>query len=332
MPAQRNMITKRIIAGRGSPALNDITTSDLLDALAPLLRVRPELDDFCRFGGACQSAHAPNEPGWAQFHIVTRGACALERPAHGPLELDAGDILLLPHGDSHVVRNRGGGRPGAITTEYRNAIRTRTSVDIEPDTELVCGRLRFEAVANSPLVSALPDVIVLRTRDRPLLERFHALLQGIRDELDGGQPGARAIASDLASALFVMMLRFHFEQEAPTRGVLALIGQRATAKVVLAMLREPERNWTLDDLAAVGVISRATLVRAFQKTCGMAPMVFLVDLRMDLARRRLVTSTDPIGQIAADIGYQSEAALSRAFVRRFGIRPGAVRADSTLRR
>jgi AraC family transcriptional activator of mtrCDE len=164
------------------------------------------------------------------------------------------------------------------------------------------------------------------------MERFHALLSGIRDELDGGQPGARAIASDLASALFVMMLRFHFEQEAPTNGVLALLGQRATAKVVLAMLREPERNWTLDDLAEVGAISRASLVRAFQKTCGMAPMVFLADLRMDLARRRLVTTTDPIGQIAADIGYQSEAALSRAFVRRFGIRPGAVRADSTLRR
>ena len=79
---------------------------DPLSGLAPLLRVRPELQDFCRFGGAWEAPHQAAEGGVAYFHIVTRGECLLERRGHEPLRLKAGDILLLPHGDAHVTRGR----------------------------------------------------------------------------------------------------------------------------------------------------------------------------------------------------------------------------------
>jgi hypothetical protein len=79
---------------------------DALSDLAPLLRARPELQEFCRFGGDWVSPHDAGDPGWAHFHIVTRGQCLLDRPGHGTIRLEAGDILLLPHGDAHVVRAR----------------------------------------------------------------------------------------------------------------------------------------------------------------------------------------------------------------------------------
>jgi AraC family transcriptional activator of mtrCDE len=151
------------------------------------------------------------------------------------------------------------------------------------------------------------------------------LMLGIRDELDGGRAGAMAIAVDLASALFVMMLREHLENDPPADGLLALLGKRGTAQAVIAMLRDPSHDWTLDELAAHAAASRATLVRAFRATCGIAPLAFLTGLRLGLARRRLETTADAIAQIAADVGYHSEAALSRAFQRRFGVRPRSVR-------
>src|SRR5271155_1190455 len=103
---------------------------DPLSSLAPLLRVRPVLDDFCRFGGAWAAPHDAEGPGWAYFHIVTRGECLLDRLGPGPRRRRAGDVLLRPHGDPHIVRARAGsagGAPGAAR-EYRNAIRHKTSL------------------------------------------------------------------------------------------------------------------------------------------------------------------------------------------------------------
>lgn len=309
-----------------------MTTSSAANSLtwlAPLLRVRPEVQDFCRFGGDWLSSHDAEKPGWAYFHIVARGECRIERPGRATLALKAGNILLLPHGSAHVVRARiGSTGPGTpIVTEYRNAIRRKTSLGVDATTELICGRLHFEDAAENLIVAALPELIVLHVGERPVTDRFRALMLCICEELDRSDMGAAAIATDLASAMFMMMLRQHLASHPPVEGLLALLGQRAAAQAVLAMLHDPAHEWTLDELAERAVASRATLVRLFRRTAGVAPLAFLTELRLMLARQRLAASGDPIGQIAADVGYQSEAALSRAFLRRFGVRPGKFRGD-----
>jgi AraC family transcriptional regulator, activator of mtrCDE len=88
---------------------------------------------------------------------------------------------------------------------------------------------------------------------------------------------------------------------------------------------------TLDELAAQAAVSRASLIRAFERISSVAPLTFLTELRLALARRQLAMTRDTISRIAADVGYQSEAALSRAFHRRFGVRPGKFRGDCALR-
>jgi AraC family transcriptional regulator, activator of mtrCDE len=72
------------------------STHDALSSLAPLLRVRAELEDLCRFGGDWESSHDVGQPGWAYFHIVVRGECLIDRPGRARMRLKAGDILLLP--------------------------------------------------------------------------------------------------------------------------------------------------------------------------------------------------------------------------------------------
>jgi AraC family transcriptional regulator, activator of mtrCDE len=327
MPARRNAMSGRIKQGKIGHAMADLEVDDALSGLAPLLRVRPELEDFCRFGGAWASSHEAEPPGWAHFHIVTKGSVELDRPGFGPLRLDAGDILLLSRGDAHSVRAPGtaGQARAPVAVQYRNTLRLQASVGVEPDTELICGRLHFEAAPQNLIVAALPDVIVLRVGEQPLVSRFNPMMLGIREELDNGRAGAAAIAKDLASALFVMMLRAHLEESAPAEGLIRLLNQRVTAQAVLAMVRDPVRVWTLDDLARTAASSRATLVRAFRKAAGVAPLAFLADLRLGLARYRLGSGAASMDQIAAEVGYQSQSAFSRAFLRKYGVRPGELR-------
>jgi AraC family transcriptional regulator, activator of mtrCDE len=298
-------------------------SQDALSVLAPMLRVRPELQEFCRFGGDWSSAHATQEKGWAAFHIVIKGICSVERKGQPAVRLDAGDVLLLPHGDAHVVYGGDGRGPGqAISIARKDAIRIKETQGPAVETELICGRLYLESATDDLLLRMLPHVIVLRLSGQRTCAELVAI---IREELEADRAGAAAIARDLASALFVMLLRAHLEAEPPADGLLALLNHRETARAASAMLGDPAREWSLDELASIAAVSRATLVRVFRRISGMPPQAFLTEVRLGIARNRISNTADALAQIAADVGYRSEAALSRAFQRRFAVRPGALR-------
>ena len=220
MPQRRRDFADRINYREQAPRPR---AKDPLNAIAPLLRVRPELQAVCRFASQWDVPHDAEPAGWAQFHIVTTGNCLLERSGGHPLRLEAGDVLLLPHGDAHVVRSsaRMRGPKSPIRIEYGNAIETKTNTEGKAATELICGRLHFEAATDSLVIATLPDVIVLRLGKERLLDRMPMLVRAIHDELKGARLGALAVATDLASALFVQMLRAHCER-ASNAGALRL--------------------------------------------------------------------------------------------------------------
>jgi AraC family transcriptional activator of mtrCDE len=299
------------------------STKEALDTVAPLLEVRPELQDFCRFGGDWRAVHDAEERGWAAFHIVTKGRCAVERQGSVPVLLEAGDVLLLPHGDGHVVYG-GGGRHSfrEISYTYRDYIRIKQTEGTDIDTELVCGRLHLEGSGQNLILKALPSAIVLKLGGSQACSGLVALM---RRELEEGRAGSAVIAANLAGALFVMLLRHCLDRDPPVHGLLALLTTRETARAAAAMLTNPARDWGLDELASLAAVSRATLVRAFRRLGDMPPQAFLTEMRLGMARNRIVQSEDSLAQIAADVGYQSETALSRALLRRYGQRPGAMR-------
>src|ERR1700756_3360079 len=112
MPERRKACADRINEQAGH-TVKESLTQDPLSAIAPLLRVRPEIQQVCRFASQWDAVHEAEPPGWAHFHIVTKGSCLLERPGGQTLRLEAGNVLLLPHGDAHVVRSaRQDGRGG----------------------------------------------------------------------------------------------------------------------------------------------------------------------------------------------------------------------------
>jgi transcriptional regulator GlxA family with amidase domain len=104
---------------------------------------------------------------------------------------------------------------------------------------------------------------------------------------------------------------------------------RQLGGAVRAMLEAPARTWSLNELAARANASRASFVRMFQGVAQRAPLEFLTELRLELASRKLRTTSLPLADVAAEAGYQSESSFSRAFRRRFGRPPGALRAGQT---
>lgn len=298
--------------------------------LAGFLRVHPELQQICRFGAQWASPHGPEEVGWAPFHIVTSGSCVIDTGDRPGTEMLTGDVAVLPHGGPHTIRahhSRGGSLRMPTVRERRDdGIVVKSNTDDEPDTTLVCGRLRFADTSGNMVLAALPPVVLLAASLSRDAEAVGRMVELIRSELDGGRIGAASVAGSLANAIVVLVLRRCLEHASgEDAGVLALLGKRHTARALTAMLREPARHWTLDELAEQALTSRATLVRLFRSTCGQAPLAFLASLRLSLARNRLRAGSEPIAAIAEEVGYESETAFSRAYTRHFSISPGADR-------
>ena len=301
---------------------------DIFAGLAPLLRVRPEVQQVCNFGAQWASPHDLEEPGYAPFHIVTYGECQLDTREHPGIVLKTGDVALLPHGHRHTVRARDGvtAKPEPIVSRtLANGLVVKSNVTGEPDTRLICGRLKFEQAQGNTVLAALPAVVVVEDASGPQAARISRLVAAMREELDEAGAGSVAVAADLATAIVTIMLRVHFDKMQASTGVIALMTNRQTGRALAAMLADPARDWTLDELAALAATSRATFVRLFQKAGGAAPLAFLSELRLNLAHRRLVASRASIAEIAEAVGYQSESSFSRAYRSRFGAAPGAAR-------
>jgi AraC family transcriptional activator of mtrCDE len=303
--------------------VNPARPVDTLSGLAPLLRVRPQLQQLCRFGAQWAADHPPEPDRWAPFHFLVKGSCVIELRDRGRMvTLSAGDIAVLPHGSPHAVRG-----PFGIRKRPLGAIELETNVEGDGETELICGRLCFEVARENLVLAALPEIIVMSTGDGDTGgARLRMLMSAIHEELQGVHAGAEAIATDLASALFVMVVRIQLGRDGRGGCLSGTLAHPQIGRAVAAMLDDPARDWTLDELAACAHASRASFVRMFRKSAQQSPLAFLAELRLELAQRKLSASTLPVARIADEVGYKSESAFSRAFHRRFGLRPGEVRA------
>jgi AraC family transcriptional activator of mtrCDE len=303
-------------------------SNDALCGLARLLRVRPELQHVCQFGAQWASDHAAEPNRWAPFHFITKGACVVELRGLGrTIALSAGDAVILPHGTAHSLRGPttlpGASGPFGIRSHPIGSIGYKTNIDGEPEAQLVCGRLRFESAHDNLVLAALPDAIVVSAaNDSTEASRLHTLMSTIEEELRGAQVGAQVIATDLASALFVMVVRIYLCRKERSTGLLRLLADRKLGRTVAAMMEDPVKSWTLDELATLANTSRACLVRRFREAAQQSPVAFLTGLRLELARSKLSSAALPVAAVAGEVGYTSESAFSRAFYRRFGVRPG----------
>ena len=297
-----------------------------IDTLIALANLRGSLDLRCQFQGDWALEHAPETLGVAPYHIVLSGTCRAELTGGQHVTLEEGDILLMPGGGAHLLRSQGARiRPMQPKVIEGGLLPVHRLGGDRPELDMLCGSFHYNR--QSLLFGALPEFVVVSSRQWQADGQLAALIALLRSEADGQQLGARTFIDALSSALFTLILRTWLARQAPVAGTFALLADKRLSKAWQAMLAEPGHEWTIDTLAAAASMSRATFMRAFVKVAGVSPWVLLTQLRMELAFNLLRQSRLSLLDIAAQAGYQSQAAFSKKFKETYGEAPGRLRAQ-----
>jgi len=295
--------------------------------LLSLYPVRTALDIRCRFGAPWVLEQGAGGGGVAPYHIVVRGRGRLAVGGRKDILLEAGDIVLFPTGSAHRLYSEQSQDEAVIPAREveTGPLRLVYNEGNAPETGFLCGQFEFSHGTANALLAALPEVVHIRTRARGDLAMLHHLLDMLRIESESDRPGASAVISQLASALFALLMRAWLEQAASMPGLFALLAEPRLQSAVEGMLAAPEHPWELAELAAACNMSRATFARVFHKTANATPAELLTQTRMARAAVLLGEGRLPMGDIAERVGYQSEAAFNRVFKRHYGVTPGAYR-------
>jgi len=303
---------------------------DALSRLIQLAQLQGNLDVRCQFAGGFAVDHGEAPRGEALFHLVLDGGCAVEPAGETPLLLEAGDLVMFPHGAPHLVRDLAGSASRApVRYEHDGLLPLRRNADGPAELDLLCGRFRYAPASASLLLSTLPATLKVSLRDTAGLDALQALVALMRHEAGQRQPGALAVVTALTHALFALALRAYAAGDAQRSGLLPLLADARLGAAMQAMLADPARNWTLEELGRVAAMSRASFARHFGERAGMTPGECLARLRMQIAGDLLLRTRRRTGDIGQDVGYQSEAAFGKAFRHYMGNTPARFRREHT---
>lgn len=313
-----------------------------MDALSDLLRV-------LRFTGGVFLDATFRTP-WCVYSQVTREDCTPETPSaslvafhyvlDGHVEISigdapprtcrGGDLIVVVRNDVHRFGSDLSLPPMHVDSILREATHDEVAqLDLgEGDdviSRFVCGYLGT-SVKSHPLLDALPDLLVANMRERPCAEWVESSFRFAARTHVAHQPGAQDVLARLSELLFVEAVREYIEH-LPPEGTdwLSALRDPPLARALSALHARVAHPWTTEQLAEEALLSRSAFAERFARVLGVPPMTYLTRWRMLVAAQRLRESRASIGQIAADVGYESESTFTRAYTREMGITPGAYR-------
>ncbi|MCZ8387860.1 AraC family transcriptional regulator [Achromobacter xylosoxidans] len=276
-------------------------------------------------------------PGHAYFHYLAVGNAVL-RSADGALHpLSAGNAVLIPQGDAHHLLSdpRAPVRDidevaAAPLGEQVSGVDTCPSTHDTPSAVLFYGCMAFDLGGMQGLGPLMPGLMLVDAAS----ERYPgalALLDAMKREICAGRIGFAGILARLAEVVAAMIVRGWIESGCDdAAGLVAALRDPRLARAILALHRQPGRDWTVEELAAQCNVSRSVFAQRFQATIGTPPLRYATELRMRLASQWLSHERLPIDTVAERLGYTSQAAFSRAYKRVTGQSPGARRRGPTV--
>lgn len=270
------------------------------------------------------------------YHVVSEGTCWLTLDRQS-VRLNTGDIVVIPHGDPYVMSSSPGmladAPADAVLAFFRQMAKgSAPSVVTEGGggserADLVCGFLGCDIRPFNPVLEALPRLLHLpRPGETSVRDRLAPLIEIAIAESVHRRPGAQSLLLRLSEVLFIEVVRRHLDSLPADRpGWLSGLRDPIVGRA-LALLHEGATDaWTLHRLSNEVGVSRSTLADRFTQIVGQPPMRYLARWRMQLASRLLVDGSAKVSAVAFDVGYQSEAAFSRAFKEIVGVSPAAWR-------
>ena len=266
------------------------------------------------------------------YHYVVEGELRIRVDGEDGEELvvGAGDVVLLPRNDLHLVGSdltlppvagsdiiqpsKGGGL--SSIRHGGNGRRTR----------MICGFLGCDCAEDNPVISTLPSLLKLDAEKGGSAEWIRSTFQFAAEEVAAGRPGSETVLAKLSELLFVEAVRRYAEglPEGQT-GWLAGLRDPHVARALALLHRDIARRWTVDDLGREVGLSRSALADRFIRLIGAPPMHYLANWRMQVAAQKLRETSASLAQVAAAVGYDAEAAFSRAFKKAFGAAPATWR-------
>ena len=274
------------------------------------------------------------------YHIVRQGRCWAAVRGETPVRLEAGDVLVVPHGDAYVMASAPNLRSElpseAVLQFFRemaapSAPRLVTEGGGGRDRALViCGFLGCDVRPFNPVLEALPRALYIRARTGS--GRLCQLVELALTESRERQSGSRCVLLHLGELLFVEVVRRYLESLTDNdTGWLAGLRDPVAGRALAAIHNRPAEDWSLERLARESGVSRSLLAECFSQLIGQPPMRYLSRWRIQLACRLLRDDAAKVSAVALDVGYQSEAAFSRAFKALVGTSPGRWRRQQLFR-
>lgn len=266
----------------------------------------------------------------ALYHLITEGRATARLDGQTDVVLEAGDVVVFPHGHAHRVWH---GRPRAwydtgpdVRRALRGDLRVSRFGGTGEVTRFVCGYFSCEQQAGHLFLAGLPKLLQVSLRSDGRDAWLEDAIRFLAAEAASDHPGRLALMSKLSEALFVETLRRSMATlPAHHAGWLAAARDPVAGHALAVLHRAPARRWTVDGLAREVGASRSTLVERFARFLDEAPMTYLARWRLQLGARYLETSHRSVLEVASEVGYESEAAFNRAFRREYGVPPGRYR-------
>ncbi len=268
----------------------------------------------------------PAFPGCMAFHVVTRGSVVLDVDGEQRV-LGTGDLALVPHGRGHLLRSapeaQVAGRadllPQQQVGEHYSVLRLDGGGS---RAQMVCGVVEPSRPGAAHLLDLLPPVLVVDARASARTGWLPLLLRVIADEAAEDRPGAEAVITRLADVVVLQAVRAWLDTAATGPGWLRALRDPQVGQAVALLHREPGAAWTLTRLAREARMSRSSFAARFTELAGEPVMHHLARWRMHLATVALGQGAR-VGELAGRLGYESEAAFSRAYKRIVGVPPTA---------
>ncbi len=314
---------------------------ELLDRLLSLMPVTGRLDVRCHFGSPWRIDHPESNEWEFPYHVLLRGEAVVESDtgeSEPAIRMKAGDIVLFPSGHAHRLHDGSGSPPRAVRERHDDGLTIITNGNADEGADVLCGRFVLPAVPQQLMRDHLPGRLLVssvsggdgQARDAAFAAtRLARVIELMREEAFEQRPGSTAVVNQLSGALFALTLRCASNTDQAPRGLLALAQRQRLQPALAAMFDEPEKPWTLPQLAELCHMSRATFARHFEEAISRSASDVLTEIRMALAGRKLAQTAISIAEIGEAVGYRSEAAFQRVFKRQVGMTPAKWRAHAS---
>jgi AraC-like DNA-binding protein len=259
------------------------------------------------------------------YHVLTAGSCWGGLDGEPQVQMQPGDVIVFPHGDSHLMSSAEGLRLGERngTSRARFPQTVVVGPDACRDTTFVCGFLGCDVRPFNPLLASLPRCMHVRGAAGGWLSQFPRRAVA---ESHVARMGSETMLTRMAELMFIEVVRHHIEHLPPQHGGwLGGLRDPIVGPALTQLHERPAHSWTLAELAYTIATSRTVLAERFSQTLGVTPMLYLTRWRLQLAAQKLATGSAKVAAIGEEVGYESEAAFSRAFKRETGVSPAAWR-------